>query len=38
MDKHEKIDDNVYRVTYSDGSYITFDYNNNTYKLTKSDR
>lgn len=38
MDKHEKIADNIYRVTYSDGSYITFDYNNNTYKLTKSDK
>ena len=37
MDKHEKIADNVYRVTYSDGSYITFDYNNNTFKLTKND-
>lgn len=38
MDKHEKIADNVYRVTYSDGSYITFDYNNNTFKLTKSNK
>ena len=38
MDKHEKIADNVYRVTYSDGSYITFDYNNNTFKLTKKEK
>lgn len=35
MEKHEKIADKVYRVTYSDGSKITVDYNNNTYKLEK---
>ena len=35
MEKHEKLEDNVYRVTYSDGSEITVDYNKNTYELKK---
>ncbi|MBQ7039252.1 MAG: hypothetical protein IJN39_01660, partial [Clostridia bacterium] len=36
MEKHEKISDNVYLVTYSDGSTITVDYNKKTYELKKS--
>ena len=35
MDKHEKVCDNVYRVTYSDGTKITVDYNKNTYEVVK---
>lgn len=35
MEKHEKISNKVYRVTYSDGSEITVDYNKNTYSLKK---
>lgn len=35
MESHEKTADKVYRITYSDGSVITVDYNKNTYKLDK---
>lgn len=35
MDKHEKIEDGVYRTTYSDGSTVTVNYNTNTYKLER---
>lgn len=35
MESHEKIADKVYRITYSDGSVITVDYNKNTYSLEK---
>lgn len=35
MEKHERVADKVYEITYSDGSKITVDYNNNTYKLEK---
>lgn len=31
IEKHEEIEENVFRVTYSDGSAITFDYNKLTY-------
>ena len=30
IDKHEKIDDNIYMVTYSDGTKICCNYSNNT--------
>lgn len=30
---HEKISDGVYKVTYSDGTIITIDYNQNTYTV-----
>ena len=36
MDKHEKTAEGVYRVTYSDGSAVIVDYNDNTYKLIKA--
>ena len=35
MDKHEKIDDNIFKVTYSDGTIITVDYNTQTYSVGK---
>ena len=35
MDKHEKIEEGVYRTTYSDGSTVTVNYNENTYKLER---
>ncbi len=38
MEQHEKIDDNVYKTTYSDGSEITVDYNKKTYSLKKGDQ
>ena len=36
MDRHEKLAEGVYAVTYSDGTVITVDYNRNTYKVTKA--
>lgn len=33
MEKHEKLSDNVYMVTYSDGTTITVDYNAGTYEM-----
>ena len=33
MENHEKISDGVYRSTYSDGTTITVDYNNETYSV-----
>lgn len=33
MENHEKLRDGVYRVTYSDGTIITVDYNKNDYKV-----
>ncbi len=38
MDRHEKLSDGVYAVTYSDGSVITVDYNKKTYTLKKGDK
>lgn len=35
MDKHEKVADGVYRVTYSNGSVVTVDYNAETYTIEK---
>lgn len=37
MDKHQKIQDNVYEITYSDGSVIIVDYNQKTYRLIRSE-
>ena len=31
MEKHEKIADNIYKVSYSDGTEITVDYNAQTF-------
>ena len=36
MEEHEKLSDGVYRVTYSDGTVITVDYNKETYTVTKA--
>ena len=36
MEKHQKLADGVYAVTYSDGSVITVDYNTKTYSLKKA--
>lgn len=36
MESHEEIAPNVFRTTYSDGSYTTVDYNNKTWELTKA--
>ena len=35
MDKYEEISPLVHKITYSDGSVITVDYENKTYKLEK---
>jgi len=35
MEKHEEIDENVFRVTYSDGTEIIADYNDCSYKIQK---
>lgn len=35
MEEHTKIADGVYSVTYSDGSVVTVDYNNETYELKR---
>lgn len=35
MESHEKVADNVYKTTYSDGSVVTVDYNNKTYSLKR---
>lgn len=36
MEKHEKLVEGVYAVTYSDGSVVTVDYNAGTVTLTKA--
>ncbi len=36
MENHEKIADGVYKITYSDGSVITVDYNEKKYALIKN--
>jgi len=36
MENHEKIAENVYRTTYSDGTAITVDYNKETYTVDKA--
>jgi len=36
MEEHKEIAENVFEVTYSDGSVITVDYNTKTYKLKKN--
>ena len=35
MEKHEEIAENVYRVTYSDGTAVTVDYNRETYQIAR---
>lgn len=35
MEKHEKLDGEVYRVTYSDGTVITVDYDKESYEVKK---
>lgn len=35
MEEHKKIGDGVYRITYSDGTEITVDYNNLSYSVQK---
>ena len=35
MDKHEKIGENRYRTTYSDGSEVTVDYKQKTFSIKK---
>jgi len=35
MENHEKIADNIYQITYSDGSVVTVDYNEMKYTLKK---
>lgn len=36
MENHEKIADNVYQITYSDGSVVMVDYNEMKYTLKKA--
>lgn len=36
MDRHEAIADGVFRTTYSDGSRVTVDYHQRTYRLEKA--
>lgn len=38
MIRHEKISDGVYRVTYSDGTVITVDYNAEKYTVEKNEQ
>ena len=38
MDKHEKIGENRYRTTYSDGSEVTVDYNKKTFSIKKVEK
>ncbi|MBQ8525806.1 MAG: hypothetical protein IJ460_03705 [Clostridia bacterium] len=35
MENHRKVADNVYETTYSDGTVVTVDYNEKTYKIIK---
>ena len=35
MEKHERVADGVYAITYSDGSVVTVDYNTKTHSLKK---
>lgn len=35
MEKHEEIAENVFSITYSDGTKVTVDYNKETYKIEK---
>lgn len=36
MDNHEKLGDGIYRTTFSDGTKITVDYSNDSYKIEKA--
>lgn len=36
MLRHDKIADGIYRVTYSDGTLVTVDYNTESYTVTKA--
>ena len=36
MENHEKLAENVYRTTYSDGTAVTVDYNDMTYRFEKN--
>ena len=36
MENHEKLGEGVYRVTYSDGTRITVDYNREDYTVEKA--
>ena len=36
MLRHDKIAEGIYRVTYSDGTLITVDYNTESYTVTRS--
>lgn len=38
MEKHEEIEKNVFCTTYSDGTKIIVDYNNETYKVEKGEK
>ena len=35
MDNHERLSENGYRTTYSDGATVTVDYNKRTYSFGK---
>lgn len=35
MENHEKISDGIYKTTYSNGTSVTVDYNNETYKIER---
>jgi len=37
MENHEKLSDTVYRTTYSDGTTVVVDYENNSYTVNKPD-
>ena len=37
MENHEKLGEGVYRTTFSDGTTITVDYNNETYSIAKAE-
>lgn len=36
MENHERIEEGVYRTTYSDGRMVTVNYNDNTYFVEKN--
>lgn len=38
MDRHEKLEEGVYKTTYSDGSFSIVDYNKNTYIVKKDEK
>ena len=35
MEKYEEITDNIHKITYSDGTVVTVDYDTNTFKIEK---